>query len=65
MVIQIDYFKQSQLASSDISISNFALAQDIARDAVLTGAAERTEIRDEAGSLLFHYPRVMHSANRT
>jgi hypothetical protein len=33
-----------------------------AKKAVLVGTAERAEIRDESGALVFHYPRITERA---
>jgi hypothetical protein len=61
MQCQIDYFS-SQWGWSDVAIQDFAMAKDMAKKAVVDGIAERVEIRDGDGHLLYHFPRVTRRA---
>ena len=50
------------LIGSEAWPRGFEEAKAHAKKAVLVGTAERVEIRDEGGSLVYHYPRVMRPA---
>lgn len=64
MPYRVDYHEDGKPAWSDISFADFEFAKSVAQDAVDNGLAQRVEVRDGGGTLLFHYPRIMRTANR-
>ena len=61
MEYTLSYIQRGK-ASTEAWVGSFAEAKAHAKKAVLLGSADRTEIRDNAGKLVFHYPRVLHHA---
>lgn len=62
MRFRVDYFDAKGLTGSDVSFTNLELAKAMAEKSVASGTAERAEVRDEGGQLLFHHPRTLRSA---
>ena len=62
MTYAIDLLIRGRSAATEYWASRFDDAKVYAKNAVLTGCAERVEIRDESGKLLFHYPRTMRTS---
>jgi hypothetical protein len=59
----INYFKQSRLEwADDPWRGTLEDAQATAENAVASGTAERVEVRNEHGDLVFHYPRTTRRA---
>ena len=56
MAYTISYLQNSLETGSEHWTDTLAAAQDRARTAVALGAADRVEVRDETGSLVFHHP---------
>ena len=65
MSYTISYLKSSRSDADEHWKGHLSEAQDLARRSVDDGTCESAEIRDDKGQLLFHYPRALHSANRT
>jgi hypothetical protein len=61
MTYTITYLENSRPTGSEHWAGSFSEAKELAVKAVTTGCAERSEIRDDAGNLMFHHPRVMHA----
>jgi hypothetical protein len=59
MAYAIDFFERGQSAVTEHWPRGFDAAKEHAKNVVLTGCAERAEIHDESGKLLFHYPRTL------
>jgi hypothetical protein len=62
MTYAIDLLEGGRSAATEYWPGRFDAAKEQAKNAVLTGCAERVEIRDESGKLLFHYPRTMRAS---
>ena len=62
MTYNIGYFVNSRLTATESWDGTFSAAQEMARKAVESGTAERVEIRESDGALVFHHPRVSHVA---
>lgn len=62
MTYKIDFFLKGKLVRSDSSTADFKLAKDAAALAVKSCEADRTEVRDGNGDLMFHFPRMMRRA---
>jgi hypothetical protein len=62
MTYAIDFLKGGRSAATEYWSGRFDAAKEYAKNAVLTGCAERAEIRDESGKWLFHYPRIMRAS---
>jgi len=58
----ITYMETRGVTHQDFWRGALARAQDVARNAVDSGGWKRVEIRNDAGELIFHYPRVMRPA---
>ena len=63
MSYSIDSYLKGELRAKEAwGGMTFTAAQDHAKAMVETGIADRVEVRDEAGQLLFHFPRVTRGA---
>jgi hypothetical protein len=62
MTYAIDLLERGRSAATEYWAGGFDAAKEHAENAILTGCAERVEIRDERGKLLFHYPRTMRAS---
>lgn len=63
MPYHITYLAQSRLIGSETQIDmSFSRATEQAVRAVQSGVAERAEVRDDDGRLLYHFPRVLRRA---
>ena len=62
MTYAIDLLERGRSAATEYWAGGFDVAMERAKNAVLTGCAERAEIRDESGKVLFHYPRIMRAS---
>jgi hypothetical protein len=62
MTYAIDLLERGRSAATEYWASGFDSAKEYARNAVVTGCAERAEIRNESGKLLFHYPRITRAS---
>jgi hypothetical protein len=62
MTYAIDPLIRGRSAGTEYGASRFHDAKVYAKNAVLTACAERAEIRDESGKLLFYFPRIMRAS---
>jgi len=57
MRYEVHYHHKDGKIDRDMDVSNLEDAKSLATKAVESGAHVRAEVRDEAGTLLFHLPR--------
>jgi hypothetical protein len=63
MAYTINYFRQGRIDwADDPWRGTLEEAQAATKNAVASGTAERAEIRDEHGDLVFHCPRILRRA---
>gem|GEM_PF-6986801 len=62
MSYAITYIHLGDLVASECWQRGFEEAKAHAKKAVLVGNAQRVEIRDQPGKLVFQYPRVVSPA---
>ena len=62
MTYAIDLLQGGRSAVTEYWPQRFDAAKEYAKNAVLTGGAERAEIHDESGELLFYYPRTLRAS---
>jgi len=58
MAFTIKYYEAGRPTGDEHWTGIFGEARALAQNAVTTGAAEKVEIRDEAGQLIFQYPEA-------
>ena len=56
------YIRKEKVSGTDPWPGKLIDAQDLAHKAVTNGAADRVEIRDENGELVFRHPRAARRA---
>jgi len=61
MTFTVHYFKSGGHVAVERWLGKLPLAEAVARQAVASKSAERVEIRNANGKLVFEHPRVMHS----
>jgi hypothetical protein len=59
---EIPMFKDGEVTQKRLSNEPFEAVKSQAELHVKTGIADRVEVRNEAGELVFQFPRVMRSA---
>lgn len=59
MPYSISYLHRGENVATESWDRGLEEAKAVAKRAVLVGTAERSEIRDADGKLIFHFPRVM------
>jgi hypothetical protein len=62
MIYTITFQKGSRRAGSETCRGMLDVAKAIAMAAVEKGAADRAEVRDINGKLIFHYPRTFRTS---
>jgi hypothetical protein len=62
MAYLIRYFQNSRPTGDEHWTGIFGEAKALAGNAVKTGAAQRVEILDEDGQIVFHYPRISEAS---
>ena len=62
MSYTIDYLTDDRVTGSEHWTDSLELARDLAKESVASGTADRVEIRDESGALVFHHPRITRHA---
>ena len=61
MRIKIDYLKSQKVEASDNWSGTLEQAKSVAKSAVESGNCDVAEVRDDAGKLLYCYPRTLKS----